>query len=79
LGTRESKQCICIGGVAHDNRVMAIPRARYQRLLFEAAIEKGVDVRLESRIKSIDPDSPAVILLSGERIECDVVIGADGM
>jgi len=58
--------------------VMAIPRATYQRMLYETAIELGVEVRLASRIKSIDEIRPAVVLVSGETIEGDIVIGADG-
>ncbi len=58
---------------------MAIPRAKYQRLLYEAALEAGVEVRLSSRITSIDENAPNVLLASGEMIEGDIIIGADGM
>ncbi len=58
---------------------MAIPRAKYQRLLYESAVRLGVDVRLSSRIKSIDESTPSVTLQNGDTIGGDVVIGADGM
>jgi salicylate hydroxylase len=60
------------------NRVMAIPREKYQRLLYEAAVKARVDVRLGSRIGSIDESAPAVFLTEGEKIEGDAIIGADG-
>lgn len=57
---------------------MAIPRANYQRMLHDAAVKAGVEVRLSSRIQSIDENAPSVVLVSGEKIEADVIIGADG-
>ncbi|CZR67078.1 uncharacterized protein PAC_16977 [Phialocephala subalpina] len=58
--------------------IMAIPRAKYQWMLYEAAAKEGVEVRLSSRIKSIDEGAPAVILVNREMVEWDVIIGADG-
>lgn len=58
---------------------MAIPRAKYQRLLYEAAIELGVEVRLSSRIKSVDEYTPSLTLTTGEVIKSDTIIGADGL
>lgn len=60
------------------DRVMAIPRARYQRLLYEAAVEEGVEVRLSSRIESIDESASAVMMVNGEKVQGHLVIGADG-
>lgn len=57
---------------------MGIPRVRYQRLLYESAVALGVEVRLSSRIRSIDETVPSVTLETGNIIEGDVVIGADG-
>ncbi|CZR52464.1 uncharacterized protein PAC_02341 [Phialocephala subalpina] len=59
--------------------VVAIPRAKYQRMLHDAAVKHGVEVRLSSRIKSIDEAAPAVVLMNGDKIEADVIIGADGI
>lgn len=58
--------------------VMAIPRAKYQRLLFDLAVEMGVEVRLSSRVRSTDEKTPSVTLESGETVSGDVIIGADG-
>lgn len=57
---------------------MGIPRAKYQRLLYESAVELGVEVRLSSRIRSIDESTPSITLVTGDIIEGDVVVGADG-
>ncbi|KAF8851417.1 FAD/NAD(P)-binding domain-containing protein [Acephala macrosclerotiorum] len=59
--------------------VMAIPRAKYQRMLHDAAIKAGVEVRLSSRIQCIDEKAPSVVLVNGEKMEADVIIGADGI
>lgn len=47
-------------------------------MLYEDAIEMGVEVRLSCRIQNIDQNAPAVELVDGERIEGDIIIGADG-
>lgn len=57
---------------------MAIPRAKYQKLLYDAAIELGVQVYLSSRIKSLDENVPSVTLTTGQAIKGDIIIGADG-
>ncbi|KAH7356429.1 salicylate hydroxylase [Rhexocercosporidium sp. MPI-PUGE-AT-0058] len=59
--------------------VMAPSRAKYQRLLYDAAIELGVEVKLSSRIKCLDETTPSVTLTSGEKIKGDIIIGADGI
>lgn len=51
----------------------------YQRMLYSAAIEEGVEVRLASRIVHIDESIPTVTLASGQKIEGDLLVGADGM
>ncbi|PVH69102.1 FAD/NAD(P)-binding domain-containing protein [Cadophora sp. DSE1049] len=58
--------------------VMAIPRAKYQKLLHDAAIGLGVQVRLSSRIKSLDENIPSVTLTTREVIRGDIIVGADG-
>jgi salicylate hydroxylase len=57
---------------------MAISRARYQRLLYDAAISVGVVVRLGCRATEINESVPSVTLASGETLSADLVIGADG-
>ncbi|KAG4432275.1 hypothetical protein IFR05_012242 [Cadophora sp. M221] len=59
--------------------VMAPSRAKYQRLLYAAAIESGVEVRLSSRITGLDESTPSVTLITGETIKGDIIIGADGI
>ncbi|KAJ5051473.1 uncharacterized protein L3040_001250 [Drepanopeziza brunnea f. sp. 'multigermtubi'] len=59
--------------------VMAIPRAKYQRLLYDLALEMGVEVGLSCRIRSIDESVPSVTLEDGETISGDLIVGADGI
>lgn len=56
-----------------------MPRKVYQRLLYDAAVEVGVNVRFGSRVESIDERTPAVTLSSGEIVKVDIIVGADGM
>jgi 2-polyprenyl-6-methoxyphenol hydroxylase-like FAD-dependent oxidoreductase len=48
-------------------------------MLYSAAIDIGVEVRLASRIVHIDESIPTVSLANGEKIEGDLLVGADGM
>ena len=59
---------------------MALTRAKYQEMLYRAAVEKGVHVRFGCRITSVEEKErgPLVKLSTGESIEAHVVIGADG-
>lgn len=57
---------------------MAITRERYQRELFLEAINAGVEVRFACRVRHINETGPSVTLTSGEQIEGDLIIGADG-
>lgn len=59
--------------------VMAVTRERYQRELFLEAINAGVEVRFACRVRHINETGPSVILTSGEHIEGDLIIGADGI
>ncbi|KAJ4169050.1 hypothetical protein NW754_010982 [Fusarium falciforme] len=56
-----------------------IHRADFQSILFYAAKETGVDVRLASPVQSVDVDLPSITLLSGETLTADLVVGADGI
>ncbi|KAH6716333.1 hypothetical protein BKA61DRAFT_515910 [Leptodontidium sp. MPI-SDFR-AT-0119] len=58
---------------------MSIPRATYQKLLYDAAIDLGVQVHLSSRIKHLDENTPSVTLTTGEVITGDIIVGADGI
>jgi salicylate hydroxylase len=56
-----------------------IHRADYQRILFDAAKENGVTIRLGSPIETVDEAGPIVILKNGEKLKADIVVGADGI
>ena len=56
-------------------------RVDLQRLLYDRAIELGVDIRLGQRVASIthDRSRPTILLEADAAIECDLVVGADGL
>jgi 2-polyprenyl-6-methoxyphenol hydroxylase-like FAD-dependent oxidoreductase len=56
----------------------SVLRRVYQKILYEAAVKEGVNVRFGCRVKSVDIDAPAVTLDSGEVVKGAVLIGADG-
>lgn len=43
------------------------------------AVELGVNLRLGTRVADVDFDAAAVVLESGERVQGDVVLAADGL
>lgn len=47
-------------------------------MLYEHAIQEGVQFRYNSNVIDVESDPVSVTLDSGERIRSDVVIGADG-
>ena len=51
-----------------------------RRILAESAKEHGATLRFNTSVASVHPDRkrPAVTLTNGERLEADVVLGADG-
>lgn len=53
-------------------------RADFHRMLHEAA-EPYCDIRVNSRVVSVDPSKPCVTLASGEVVSADLIIGADGV
>ncbi|KAG2052590.1 FAD/NAD(P)-binding domain-containing protein [Suillus hirtellus] len=53
-------------------------RADFHRVLYEAA-EPHCNIRVNSRVVSVDPSKPSVTLASGEIIYADLLIGADGV
>jgi salicylate hydroxylase len=60
------------------SRTLAAPRAEYQSVLYERALELGVDVRLGCTIQEIDQSAPCVKLEGGVEVAADLIIGADG-
>jgi salicylate hydroxylase len=55
-----------------------IHRADYQRLLYDAAIDAGVEVKLATHISAVDVESVNITLDSGEQLKADLIVGADG-
>ena len=53
-------------------------RADLQIALFERAEELGVNFRLGALVTKLDLETPSVTLVSGDRIEGDLVVAADG-
>jgi salicylate hydroxylase len=56
-------------------------RVDLQKILYERAVELGVEVRLGIRVKSIqhDAEKPEVLLEDGTLLGCELVVGADGL
>jgi len=56
-------------------------RVDLQKMLFNRAIELGVSIRLGSRVATVKQDvsRPEIHLESGNTIQCDLVVGADGL
>ena len=57
---------------------MGLQRADLQKILLDLA-RPYMKVRLNTKVRDVDPSQPAVILESGEIIKADLVIGADGL
>ncbi|KAH8822358.1 hypothetical protein DL96DRAFT_1714687 [Flagelloscypha sp. PMI_526] len=55
-----------------------IHRADLQKMLLDIS-SPYMDFRLNARVSSVDPDGPSVTLANGEVINCDFVLGADGV
>ena len=56
-------------------------RVDLQKILYEKAVELGVDVKLGQRVRRIEHENgqPEVIFEDGETMKCDLVVGADGL
>lgn len=61
------------------NRYWLIHRADYQKILYDAALEAGVQVLLGTPIASLDENVPRVLLQSGQELKADLIVGADGI
>jgi salicylate hydroxylase len=66
-------------GQVYGNPYWLIHRPDYHRLLHEAALENGCEIRVKSRVTSIDESVPSLTLKSGETLTADIIIGADGI
>jgi salicylate hydroxylase len=58
-----------------------LSRRGYQRFLFEEAEKQGVQFRFSSPAETIEDNAtrPVLILKNGDRVERDLIVGADGM
>lgn len=56
-------------------------RGEIHRILYEHAINQGVEIRLGTRVEEYFQDEgvAGVVLAGGERIEADVILAADGV
>lgn len=55
-----------------------IHRADYHAILLDMAISLGAEIRLNAVVEDVVLKSTQVVLVGGEKISGDVVIGADG-
>ncbi len=62
-------------------RSYILSRPGYQRFLYEEAGKLGVKFRFGSSAETVEDNAtrPILILKNGERIEADLIVGADGM
>ncbi|KAG7090075.1 hypothetical protein E1B28_011692 [Marasmius oreades] len=82
LDTREY-----LGGYAWDDDLLSetegelafVQHAQLWELLYRIAIRSGVDYRFNGEVVCVDPAQAVVTLKSGEVVEGDVVVGADGL
>lgn len=56
-----------------------VHRWDYQKVLLEAALANGAEVRFGQRVASVNPDDALVKLENGTMLSADLVIGADGI
>ncbi|KAJ0299184.1 hypothetical protein COL516b_009437 [Colletotrichum fioriniae] len=59
-------------------REMVIARPHYHDVLWSAAKEAGVELRLGAEVVAIDFENSSVRLVTGEIVRGEVVVGADG-
>ena len=64
---------------AYGNPYLLIHRADYQKLLYEAALDLGIEYKNGCRVQKVDQNTATVILETGGRYSADLVVGADGI
>ncbi|MCJ1402817.1 hypothetical protein MMC11_006038 [Xylographa trunciseda] len=65
--------------MAYGVPYLAIHRADLAQVLFEKTETLGVRTRFGTQISDIEPSRPSIKLADGEQIDCDLIIGADGL
>ncbi|KAF2628331.1 FAD/NAD(P)-binding domain-containing protein, partial [Macroventuria anomochaeta] len=58
---------------------VVVHRADLHRILHEAVVARGVEVRLDSRVEQYGVEEGWVRLLNGEKLEGDLVVACDGI
>ncbi|KAF2839544.1 FAD/NAD(P)-binding domain-containing protein [Patellaria atrata CBS 101060] len=58
---------------------LVIHRVDYHKILFDTAVEHSTKITLGAEVKSVDFDKTTITLASGEVVEGDVILGADGI
>jgi geranylgeranyl reductase family protein len=71
----------CPPGITYPGRALALPRARFDALLHEAAVAAGAHpftARAQDPVQGEDGRLTGFALSTGQTVTADVVIGADG-
>lgn len=71
--------CICLRLGTGANMGSVIHRADYHAMLLEKAKSLGAVIRLDAEVVGVNSDNTYALLASGEKVNADVIIGADGM
>jgi 2-polyprenyl-6-methoxyphenol hydroxylase-like FAD-dependent oxidoreductase len=66
--------------ISRGCRLRPFHRADLQQVLYQAATKRGITLRLGCPVVTLDEvdETLAVVIEGGERIEADVIVGADG-
>lgn len=56
-----------------------IHRADFHRGLVERAAELGIDIQLDSRVVSVEPEVPALTTKNSKRFTSDLIVASDGL
>jgi salicylate hydroxylase len=64
---------------SYGSPLYALRRTELQRALHRKALDVGARFRMAATVAAIDPATGIVTLKSGETIDADLVIGADGI
>ncbi|KAF3009744.1 hypothetical protein E8E13_009346 [Curvularia kusanoi] len=58
---------------------VVVHRADLHRNLHEAAVARGVEIRLNSRVEQYEVETGSIKLVSGESMQADLVVACDGI
>jgi 2-polyprenyl-6-methoxyphenol hydroxylase-like FAD-dependent oxidoreductase len=59
-------------------RLWSVHRADLQQVLYDAAVKRGITVRLGCPVVEVDDEEVSVLIKGGEKIKADIIVGADG-